>query len=108
MQVVQKLYKELGPKGFQPVGVTVDAKPAEVTPQFVRQYGLTWPCGWSKLEDILGIVKIEASRFRVPSMLIVDRKGIIRGRFPGGDPLYLNEETNLRKEILAVLGPNPR
>jgi hypothetical protein len=108
VQVVQNIYKDLGPKGFQPIGVTVDANPAVVTPDFVRRYGLTWPCGWSALPDILGIVKIEASRFRVPSMVLLDRAGRVQRRFPGGDPLYNNEEVNLRKEIEAMLKPGAR
>lgn len=108
MQVVQKIYKDLGPKGFQPVGVTVDANPALVTPEFVRRYGLSWPCGWSPLPDILGIVKIEASRFRVPSMVLLDRRGRVQRRFPGGDPLYNNEDVNLRAEIAALLKAGAR
>jgi len=39
----------------------------------------------------------------MPQLVVIDRKGVIRHQFPGGDKFFENEEKNLRDVLLPLL-----
>lgn len=79
-RMLTSMQKDLGPKGFQPLGIAIDD---DVTTQKVAQYikeqGVTFPVlvgDRIKIKEYLGVSPNE--RFGVPQILIVDRKGNVR------------------------------
>jgi peroxiredoxin len=100
-----KLHQELGPRGFQPIGVAFDTGiSGPVVTDFVRRFGVTYLVGYAssdKVDNYLGRGLME--RFRVPQIVVIDRTGVIRAQSPGkGDP-KLENESDLRNLINSLL-----
>ncbi len=51
-QVVEKMYKEFGPKGFQPIGVAINDMAKMLIPDFKKNGNLTWPVGFSPRDPV--------------------------------------------------------
>lgn len=103
-RVLAKLYTELGPKGFQPVGIAIN--PEADVGAFIRQYNLNFPVGKGGREAAWGFLQhsIMAPNFYVPQMVFIDKKGIIRAQYGGSDPfLTNNEEANIRSMVEKLL-----
>ena len=45
--------------------------------------------------------------FMVPQIAFIDRQGVIRSQNVGGDELFADEENNIRKKVLELLGTGP-
>lgn len=103
-QVIEKLYKELGPRGFQPIGVAFNENAAMLVGDFVRQLGLTFPVGVGQREAVVAYLQHSMMKpLYVPQMIFVDRKGVIRAQHGGEDEFLKNLEPNIRKELEPLL-----
>jgi peroxiredoxin len=107
---LNKLHAELGPRGFQPVGVVFDppngaANGGQFVSSMVDYLKLTYPVGYSAKADIdsyLGRTGKEI--LNIPQIVVIDRTGTIRAISggAGGDP-RLEEENSLRSLIDSLL-----
>ena len=107
-RILVKLYQELGPKGFQPLAIAaaVDHKPG--IPEFIRQFGITFPTGFTSTDKAMAFLQHSVmTPFMVPQIAFIDRQGMIRAQHVGGDELFQNEEANIRKKVLELLGGTP-
>lgn len=105
MPIVQKLYKEFGPKGFQPLAVAVDQYPAAPVADFVKRYNITFPVGWASIEDICAFLEIQPQQLYVPTLATFQRNGRIHARHLAGEAFFNMQEANLRNEIEYLLSP---
>lgn len=107
-RILSDLNRQLGPKGFQPLGVAINPE-ADVS-AFVKQFAVNFPVGKGSRESAMGFLQhsIMAPTFYVPQMVFIDRKGVIRGQYGGSDMfLTANEETNIRQLVEKLLAePN--
>jgi peroxiredoxin len=103
-QNMQKLYKELGPQGFQPVGIAINDMANMLINDYTKQFNLTYPVGYSNRDVATQFLQhpIMMSML-MPQLVVIDRKGVIRHQFPGGDKFFENEEKNLRDVLLPLL-----
>jgi peroxiredoxin len=103
-QTMQKLYKELGPQGFQPVGIAINDMANMLINDYTKQFNLTYPVGYSNRDVATQFLQhpIMMSML-MPQLVVIDRKGVIRHQFPGGDKFFENEEKNLRDVLLPLL-----
>jgi peroxiredoxin len=103
-QLMNKLYAEYGPRGFQPLGVAIDDRAASLVGAYVQKFGLQYPVGFVLREQALDYLQHSVvQRFSVPRLVLIDRSGTIRQQ-PGGDPaFYANEEQLLRTWIEELL-----
>jgi hypothetical protein len=115
-QTLNKLQVELGPRGFQPVGIVFDPPSTggfdpnngrQFVAHMVDYFKLVYPVGYatrSNVDGYLGQVVNGVRVFNVPQVVVIDRAGMIRsasgGR--GGDP-KLENENSLRKLIDTLL-----
>jgi peroxiredoxin len=106
-QMLSKLQGELGPQGFQAVGVAFNEMSSMLVPDFVKNYGATFPVAWANRDAVLGYLNISTmERFVVPQIVVIDRKGVIRAQsLPQGDA-NLQDEAYLRKLIEGLLKEN--
>ncbi len=73
------LQKELGSKGLQIIGISVDQKGLSVVKPFVKQHGMNYPVMVDN-----GIVSQEYGPIKyVPTTFVIDREGYIKGYAPG-------------------------
>ncbi len=103
-QNMQKLYKELGPQGFQPIGIAINDMANMLINDYSKQFSLTYPIGYAN-RDVATVFLQHPIMMSMlmPQLVVIDRKGVIRHQFPGGDKFYENEEKNLRDVLLPLL-----
>ncbi|MCC7153275.1 MAG: TlpA family protein disulfide reductase [Bryobacterales bacterium] len=103
--IMNKLYAELGPKGFQPLGAAINEGAENLVPGFIYNLGLKFPVGVANREMAYEYlqVKADAGPVYMPTLVFIDRKGNIRGQFFGDNDFFKNEEQNVRTMIEALL-----
>jgi len=103
-QVFTKLYEEYGARGFQPVGVAFNTMANLYVDEFVRNFGIKHPVGYSPTELVLTFMGISPmERYVVPQIVWIDKKGVIREQTPPlGDEKML-QESHWREMIETLL-----
>lgn len=109
-RMLNKLNTEMGPRGFQAIGVVFDPpntpdSHGELIFPAVNFFHLSYPVGYSHKVDVdryLGRKPQEI--LNIPQVVIIDRKGLIRAVSggAGGDP-HLEDEAVLRALIDRLL-----
>ena len=108
-QILNKLNRDLGSRGFQPVGIVFDppkvATSAEkVIPSLVDYFKLTYPVGFASKGDVdtyLGRTGNEL--LPIPQVVVIDRAGMIRAVTGERTNPKLEDETSLRALIDGLL-----
>ena len=106
-QVFTKLYYEYGPRGFQPIDVAFNANANLYVPEFVKNFDIRYPVGFSSTEEVAEYLNFPAGeRFTIPQIVWIDSSGYIRATTPlkGGDEMlteayWRNMIETLLKEI---------
>jgi cytochrome oxidase Cu insertion factor (SCO1/SenC/PrrC family) len=102
--VLEKLYKELGPRGFQPIDIAWNDNAKLMITNFAQQFGVTFPIAWSTYEPIMSYMQFSImDRPVVPLVVVIDRKGMIRAQSPPGGDANLQDEAKLREMIETLL-----
>ncbi|MGE5486820.1 MAG: TlpA disulfide reductase family protein [bacterium] len=103
--VLEKLYREYGPKGFQPVGVAFNDMAALLVPDFIARVGATFPIGIGARDEVLTYIQHPPDQvLYVPQLLFIDKKFVIRGQYGGLDTdFFKDEEKNMRNIIEMLL-----
>ena len=107
LPIIEKVMKEFSAKGFRALAVAVDANPEPLVLDFAKNYKITFPLGWASIEDICKFIDLTPEQLYVPAMMVLDRTGKVRGRYPGGDAFFNMEEVNLRN-LVEMLVKEPR
>jgi peroxiredoxin len=94
-QVFTKLlYYEYGPRGFQPIDVAFNSDANLYVPEFVKNFDIRYPVGFSSTEEVAEYLNFPAGeRFTIPQIVWIDSSGYIRAATPlkGGDDEMLTE-----------------
>ncbi len=104
---LNKVYQELAPKGFQAIGVAINPMAHMLIPDYLQRFQIKFPIGYNEnqdqVKDFLQHPVIQI--MKVPQMVFIDRKGLIRAQYSGLDEfLQANEEANIRGEVEKLLG----
>jgi cytochrome oxidase Cu insertion factor (SCO1/SenC/PrrC family) len=99
--MLSKMQAELGPRGFQALGVAYNAMEDPKVPaaQAVRDYGSKYatgfPVGYDAHEPILAFLGDSVlDRLGFPQVVVVDKKGVIRAQSePPGTAALQNEQS---------------
>lgn len=97
MPAMEKLYRELGPKGFRIIAISVDEGSSKDVEAFVKEYGLTFDV----LQDRTGEIQRVYQTTGVPESFLLDKDGIIVKKVIGEHPW--GSETN-RGLVASLLG----
>lgn len=105
-QTLNRLYTDLGPRGFQPIGIVFGpgADVQRVT-YFAEDFKLTYPLGYSRPDKVDAyLARGPKEILNIPQVVVIDRAGVIRARSggKGGDPA-LENENSLRTLIETLL-----
>jgi len=96
---LQKLYDELGVKGFCPVSIALDVGSAGALKAYGRKYRLTFTLATAKRGDVVRYLNHPLDRpLRVPTLILLDR----RGRICTAEVGWKGEDA-LRASVLNVL-----
>jgi peroxiredoxin len=103
-RLLTQLYKEYGPRGFQPIAVAFNEMANMLVPDFVKNNGVTFPVGSSLREPVLNYLQLSPEeRLSVPQIVIIDRKGVIRQQSMASMDEKTATEANLRNMIETLL-----
>lgn len=108
-QLMSRLQTQYGPKGFQALGVAFNDMANMLVPDFVRDFKVNYPVGYSPREPINGFLQNPPDNaLHVPQIVFIDKKGVIRQQsLPRGDSTTATE-ANMRKMIETLLAePGP-
>lgn len=103
-RALSRMYEELKPRGFQPLGVAFNEMASVLLPDFLKQTQPNFPIGYAQRDPVLSFLQHPSiRRFVVPQFVLIDRKGMIRGQTTaeGSDDFY--DEKNMRARIEALL-----
>jgi peroxiredoxin len=104
-QIVDRLQGELGPRGFQSVGVAFDnGVSGSALKDFTQLFKLDFPVGSATSDDVdryLGRAPME--RVQVPQLVLIDRAGVIRAQSRPVGEMNLEDEAYLRTLIKQLL-----
>jgi len=96
---IQKLYKELGSKGFLPLAIAIDPQAANVLPIYRNLYGLAFPVGVLPREDVLRYLNQPSDKpMLVPTLVLLDKRGRMFNKWVGWPG-----EQELRSAIAVLL-----
>jgi len=99
----QKLMKEYGPRGFQPLAVAINEKSAQLVPGFLKTFGITFPVAASDLQPYYAFLQIPTTQLpQVPQIVFIDRQGVVRMEHMGE-----MEEVYVRQQIESMLATGP-
>jgi peroxiredoxin len=104
-RTIAKLHQQLGPRGFQPLGVAIGNTVTDrMLTDFVTQVGATFPLGYSTsaaVDSYLG--RLPAERLMLPQIVVIDRDGVIRAQSAAMGDLKLEDESYLRALLENLL-----
>ncbi|MBL8229742.1 MAG: TlpA family protein disulfide reductase [Bryobacterales bacterium] len=97
------VYRELGAKGFQPIGIAID--PAGDPVAYSRNLNLSFPVGKCAQTDAMNFLQLTpSSRMMMPQVCFVDRRFTIREQYSGDNPFFGEmEEKNIRDLVGKLL-----
>jgi cytochrome c biogenesis protein CcmG/thiol:disulfide interchange protein DsbE len=104
-QILNKLNSDLGPQGFQPLAVAFgpDAAPGILT-RMVDYFKLTYPVGYAASDRVDAYLERGGKEIlKVPQMVIVDRRGMIRAVSGSHGDASIEAESSLRDLIRTLL-----
>ncbi|MCW5978221.1 MAG: TlpA family protein disulfide reductase [Bryobacteraceae bacterium] len=101
---MQRVYEELGGRGFQPLGVAINDGAQELIPGYARELRLTFPIGMTDRNKVIDFLQHPVMlTMMMPQLVIIDKKGTIRAQYSGTDPFFENEDQNLRNIVEPLL-----
>jgi peroxiredoxin len=72
----QRLYEELGPKGFQPIGIALNVESLSLLKEYGSERGLTFTLGTASRAGVSSYLKYPPDKpFLVPTLVLLDRRG---------------------------------
>jgi thiol-disulfide isomerase/thioredoxin len=104
VDLLSKVQKDLGPKGFQAVGAAGDENAQYLLGPFVERYKPTFPIGYLTKDEIIKLADLPpGKRPVVPILLFIDKKGVVRFQYFGDDPFFKTEDGSTRSIVENLL-----
>ncbi len=107
---INKLYGELGPRGFQPVGIAFGPNADAANTYLVAQsFKLKFPVGYAGTDDVDSyLARGKDDVLNIPQVVVIDRAGMIRAQsgLKPGDPKLENADS-LRTLLESLLKESP-
>ena len=105
VQMLSGLQTEYGPRGLQVMADAVNSMSNMLVPDFNKQFRPNFPVGWGMHQDMLTYLNHSVmTPPYMPSLVFIDRKGMIRYQRLGDDPLMLtDQEKNVREAVEELL-----
>ncbi len=102
---MSKLQPELGPRGLVTIAAATQDMPTLYVPDFIRDFKPAFPVGFVDRNLAMEFMQHDPKYiFYNPCVTLIDRKGVIRGQFPGGDAIFDgDQEANFRAKIEPLL-----
>lgn len=102
--LLKKLQKEYEPRGLQIEGIVVQEMAEKLVPLYVQDQKPTFPFGYMDLPGYQKLVNLRAGEgARLPILVFVDHKAMVRVVLFGTDPLLKQPELIIRSTVRELL-----
>ncbi|MBY0507120.1 MAG: TlpA family protein disulfide reductase [Bryobacteraceae bacterium] len=105
-QLMRSLQAEFGPKVQMLACDFVEDGPI-VVPTFIDRFKPGFPVGWTTIEKAFKFLQVSLMNpGTVPKLVFIDKKGMVRAQYDGGDPAVSgegNQREKLRAKIAEVI-----
>jgi peroxiredoxin len=107
VDILNRLQKEFGPRGFQVVAAVGDPSAQYLLGGFSQRYRPIFPIGYLNQAQIIQLADLgkDAQHAYVPIFMFIDRKGTVRHQASGNEPFFKNEEFLTRQTVQDMLKP---
>jgi peroxiredoxin len=104
-QTISKLQWEMDSRGLRSIGIAFDSGVnAQIVTKFTQQFAISYPVGYVSSDKVDGYLgRSGTERFRVPQIVVIDRKGVIRAQSRPVGERNLEDENYLRNLIDSLL-----
>jgi peroxiredoxin len=104
-QTISKLQWETDSRGLRAIGIAFDSGVnAQIVTKFTQQFAISYPVGYVSSDKVDGYLgRSGTERFRVPQIVVIDRKGVIRAQSRPVGERNLEDENYLRNLIDSLL-----
>ena len=104
MEMLNRVQKDLGPRGFQAIGGAGDDDAQYTVSGFVQRYKIGFPVGYLTKEQMIALADIVPGRRPIaPIFMFIDKRGIVRVQHYGDDPFFKTSERGTRLTIEGLL-----
>jgi peroxiredoxin len=105
VQTMSKLQPELGPRGLVTIAGATQDMPSLFVPDFIRDFKPAFPVGGADRNLAMKFMQHDPNYiFYNPTVTLIDRKGMIRAQYPGGDEIFNGDQlANFRAKIEPLL-----
>ncbi|HET7177504.1 MAG TPA: TlpA disulfide reductase family protein [Solirubrobacterales bacterium] len=109
-QTLDRLHRELGPRGVQAIGVAFDPDlTAKGASEFAARAAVGFPVALAAPDQVDAFLGRQApERLQVPQLVVVDRAGVIRAQSRATHETDLEDEATLRRAIEGLLAEPAR
>ena len=96
---IEKVYAELKPKGFEVVGIALNAATPNMVNGFIEDQKLSFPIAIGEEANARKYLDFPDGRiFYVPRLVFLDKEGEIQAAYEGSDTFVrFNEQENIRQ-----------
>lgn len=106
--VLNPLQEEYRSRGLQILGVAFNEMADLLTVGYFQQYMPKFPIAAAPRTTVLDYLQHPSNQpLSVPTYVFIDKQGVIRAQYLGGDPFFQNEEKNTRQMIETLLKGAP-
>jgi peroxiredoxin len=104
MEMLSRVQKDFGPKGFQAIGGAGDEDAQYTVSGFVQRYKIGFPVGYLTKDQMIALADIAPGRRPIaPIFLFIDKRGIVRFQYYGDDPFFKSSEKGTRQLVEGLL-----
>jgi peroxiredoxin len=102
---LEKLYERYKDQGLSVVGISHDKEGAKAIEPFIKKYGISYPVAIGDLSIAVNYIGItpEKPTFRIPYIVLIDRKGYIVGEYEEGTHKEAMDAKLLEEQIKKLL-----
>lgn len=109
VNILNRVQKELGPKGFQAVAIAFEPGAASLIGPFIARYRPIYPFGSLEKDPAFKLAGLpDSARPFVPILMFVDGKGLVRLQVQGDSPVMKSEESTIRAVVNNYLAEAAR
>lgn len=102
-QLLDKLAREYGDRGFRAVAVAFNENAEMRAPEFAVEFGIGFPVGICTYDAFFAYMGVPPQQVTLPHLFFIDRQGMIRAHYGGEDAFFAHDEANARATIESLL-----
>ncbi len=104
IDIVNKVQKEFGPRGFQALAVAGDDNAQYLVEPFVQRYRPSFPVGYLTVPEMIRLADIPNDKKPVaPIFMFIDKRGTVRFQYYGDHPFFKTEDGSTRSIVDGLL-----